>query len=64
MAKSIRISDDLYEIATTEAVLMHRSLAQQVKHWAALGQALEASGDLPTIRSAAIAHPPPCANVT
>ena len=56
MAKSIRISDDLYEMASTEAVLMHRSLAQQIEHWAAIGQAVEASGELPDIRSAAIAH--------
>lgn len=56
MAKSIRISDGLYEIAASEAILMHRSLAQQIEHWAAIGQALEASGDLPKIRSAAIAH--------
>lgn len=56
MAKSIRISDDLYEMAATEAVLMHRSLAQQIEHWAAIGQAVEASGDLPEIRSAAVAH--------
>jgi hypothetical protein len=56
MAKSIRISDDLYELAVTEAALMHRSLAQQVEHWAAIGQAVEASRDLPDIRSAALAH--------
>jgi hypothetical protein len=56
MAKSIRISDDLYEMAATEAVLMHRSLAQQIEHWAAIGQAVEASRDLPDIRSAAVAH--------
>jgi hypothetical protein len=56
MAKSIRISDDLYDMASTEAVLMHRSLAQQIEHWAAIGQAVEASRDLPDIRSAAIAH--------
>ncbi|HVH44094.1 MAG TPA: hypothetical protein VM925_17205 [Labilithrix sp.] len=56
MAKSIRISDDLYDMAATEAVLMHRSLAQQIEHWAAIGQAVEASGDLPKIRSVVVAH--------
>lgn len=56
MAKSIRISDELYEMAATEAAVMHRSLAQQIEHWAALGQAIEASGDLPEVRSAAVAH--------
>jgi hypothetical protein len=53
---TIRISDDLYAMAATEAVLMHRSLAQQIEHWAAIGQALEASGKLPAVRSAAISH--------
>jgi hypothetical protein len=56
MPKAVRISDDLYEMAATEAVLMHRSLAQQIEHWAAIGQALEAQGDLPLTRSAAVAH--------
>ena len=52
MAKSIRISDQLYEMAASSAVLMHRSLAQQVEHWAALGQALEARGDSSAVLSA------------
>jgi len=41
MAKSIRISDDLYELALKEAGLMHRSLAQQVEHWVKLGVGVE-----------------------
>src|SRR4051794_13986173 len=56
MAKSIRISDDLYDMAATEAALMHRSLAQQIEHWAAIGQAVEAADDLPEIRHAVVAH--------
>ncbi|MBX3188746.1 MAG: hypothetical protein KF819_17140 [Labilithrix sp.] len=56
MAKSIRISDDLYDMASTEAVLMHRSIAQQVEHWAAIGQAVEATRDLADVHSASIAH--------
>ncbi len=56
MPKSVRISDDLYDLAAGTASLMHRSLAQQIEHWAALGQALEASGNREAILSAAIAH--------
>jgi hypothetical protein len=44
MAKSIRISDQLYELADLSAQAMHRSLAQQVEHWAELGRAIEAAG--------------------
>ena len=56
MAKSIRISDDLYEMASLEAKLMHRSLAQQIEHWAAIGQALEATGEFDDVRSATLSH--------
>ena len=44
MAKSVRISDPLFEHATLESSLMHRSIAMQIEHWCALGRALEASG--------------------
>lgn len=44
MAKSIRISDSLYTDAEVIAQKLHRSLAQQVEHWAALGRALDSSG--------------------
>ena len=44
MAKSVRISDPLFEHATLESTLMHRSIAMQIEHWCALGKALEASG--------------------
>ena len=44
MAKSVRISDPLFEQATLESSLMHRSIAMQIEHWCALGRALEASG--------------------
>jgi hypothetical protein len=44
MAKSIRVSDALYEVADTTSKKLHRSLAQQVEHWAELGRALEAVG--------------------
>lgn len=44
MAKSVRISDPLFEHATLESTLMHRSIAMQIEHWCALGRALETSG--------------------
>ncbi|MSP96216.1 MAG: hypothetical protein EXR29_03120 [Betaproteobacteria bacterium] len=44
MAKSVRISDPLFEHATLESTLMHRSIAMQIEHWCALGRALAASG--------------------
>jgi hypothetical protein len=44
MAKSVRISDDLYKLADSASVSAHRSLAQQIEYWAALGRAIEAAG--------------------
>jgi ParD-like antitoxin of type II bacterial toxin-antitoxin system len=44
MAKSIRVSDDLYKLADSASVSAHRSLAQQIEYWAALGRAIEAAG--------------------
>ena len=44
MPKSVRISDALFEHATLESTLMHRSIAMQIEHWCALGRALAASG--------------------
>jgi hypothetical protein len=44
MAKSIRVSDRFYQLADATSRKVHRSLAQQVEHWAELGRALEAAG--------------------
>ena len=44
MAKSIRVSDRLYDLADATSRKLHRSLAQQVEHWAELGRALDAAG--------------------
>jgi hypothetical protein len=44
MAKSIRVSDRLYSLAEATSQRLHRSLAQQVEHWAELGHAIEAAG--------------------
>lgn len=37
MAKNVRISDDLYALASWEAQLQDRSIAQQLEHWAKRG---------------------------
>jgi len=44
VAQSIRISDDLYDMAQNVSQALGRSLAQQMEHWARLGAALEAAG--------------------
>jgi ParD-like antitoxin of type II bacterial toxin-antitoxin system len=58
MAKSIRITDELYDLATHEAALMHRSLAQQVEHWVKLGVSVErsAGATVDDVRSAALQY--------
>jgi len=44
MARSIRVSDRLYSLAEATSQRVHRSLAQQIEHWAELGRAIEAAG--------------------
>jgi hypothetical protein len=44
MAKSVRISDELYALVEKTAATMSRSLSQQLEHWARIGAALDASG--------------------
>jgi hypothetical protein len=44
MAKSVRVSDELYKLADSACASAHRSLAQQIEYWAALGRAIEAAG--------------------
>lgn len=58
MAKSIRISDDLYELALREAESMQRSLAQQIEHWVKLGVGLEhqPGSTLDDVRAAALQY--------
>jgi hypothetical protein len=58
MAKSIRISDELYELATHEAALMQRSLAQQIEHWVKLGVGVERStgATVDDVRAAALRY--------
>ena len=58
MAKSIRITDELYELATHEAALMQRSLAQQIEHWVKLGVGVErtAGATVDEVRAAALQY--------
>lgn len=42
----VRLSDDLYEVASQVAATMSRSAAQQIAHWARLGKAVEESPGL------------------
>lgn len=44
MAKSIRVSDGVYELAAAAGDAVHRSLAEQVEYWVRLGAALDAAG--------------------
>ncbi|MFG6431991.1 TA system antitoxin ParD family protein [Roseateles sp. LYH14W] len=44
MAKSVRITDELYGLVEKTGASMSRSLAQQLEHWARIGAALDASG--------------------
>lgn len=44
MAKSIRVSDGLYELAASAGEAVNRSLAEQVEYWARLGASLDAAG--------------------
>ena len=44
MSNSIRITADLFNSASEAGMVMTRSAAQQVEHWARLGQALESKG--------------------
>jgi hypothetical protein len=44
MAKSIRISDDLYDMTRNVSQTLGRPLAQQLEYWARLGAALDAAG--------------------
>lgn len=58
MAKSIRITDELYELALHEAALMERSLAQQIEHWVKLGVGVERSSGatVDEVRAAALRY--------
>ena len=41
---SVKFDSDFVEVARQEAHLLHRSIAGQIEHWAALGRAIERAG--------------------
>lgn len=43
MAKTVKIDDDLMELIGSEAKMMSRSLAGQVRHWVRIGMSIERS---------------------
>ena len=61
MAQSIRVSDEMYELAQRSGAALGRSLAQQLEYWARLGarvdlgltaaQAIELLSSSPTVAS-------------
>ena len=56
MPKTVRISDELHEMAAKEAALVHRSLAQQIEHWVKLGIGVERTAALDDVRAAALQY--------
>src|ERR1700756_2381993 len=44
MAQSVRVSDELYQLAQRVSGAAERSLAQQLEYWARLGAAIDATG--------------------
>ena len=47
ISTSIRINQDLYELAKQDAALEHRSIAGQIEFWARVGRAALDNPDLP-----------------
>ncbi len=44
MAQSVKLSDDLVDLARQEAELHDRTVSNQVTHWMSIGRAIERSG--------------------
>ena len=49
MSQSIRLNGSLIEAAKRQAALFHRSPPQQIEHWAAIGQVMEAALSSPAL---------------
>jgi len=43
----VRIDDQLYQLARSESVIEHRTIAGQIEYWAMLGRAALDNPDLP-----------------
>jgi len=48
MATTLKLSDELIELAKPHAISEHRSVSKQIEHWARLGKAVEDNPELPT----------------
>ena len=46
MAKAVKLSEELIEVARREGQVMYRSIGAQVEYWAKIGRQVEASGAL------------------
>ena len=47
MSTTLKLSDDLIEIAKPHAAAEHRSVPKQIEYWARLGKAIDDHPDLP-----------------
>lgn len=47
MGMPVRIDDRLYQLARSESVIEHRTIAGQIEYWAMLGRAALDNPDLP-----------------
>lgn len=47
MAVTLKLSDDLVELAKLHAAVEQRSVPKQIEYWARLGKAVEDNPDLP-----------------
>jgi hypothetical protein len=47
MGMPVRIDDELYEQARTEAQIEHRTIAGQIEYWASVGRTALDNPDLP-----------------
>jgi len=54
MAKTVKLNDDIVDVARREAMLQGRSLGEQISHWARIGRAVEASGKLDYTKISAV----------
>ena len=48
MATTLKLSDELIELAKPHAIAEHRSVPKQIEHWARLGKAVEDNPELPS----------------
>ena len=47
MATSLKLSDELIDLAKPRAAAEHRSVPKQIEYWARLGKAVEDNPELP-----------------